>query len=360
MVPTDPEALQFDLFGDPIHPSPLAPLPRTHVGKPGKTASSKSDSGVHPCEQPAEVLTLGKTLHPAIFLGTSSWSYPGWQGLVYAGIYSESRLARDGLASYSQHPLLRSVGIDRTFYAPISESDYARYASQVPETFRFLVKAPMAITSAYVRNESGTFSESPHFLDAAYAVKEFITPCTQGLAGKAGPLVFQFPPQGVAATRDPDRWINRLYRFLLALPKGPLYAVEIRDAALLTQRFLLCLKTTDVIFCVASHANMPSPHEQIARMLEVMGADAFKRAFIARWSLHAGFKYADAKRRYEPFNQLIDEDVESREALAAACLTAVEAASPAFVIVNNKAEGSSPLSITRLAAAICQDPRHPC
>jgi uncharacterized protein YecE (DUF72 family) len=32
------------------------------------------------------------------------------------------RLARTGLRAYAQHPLLRSVGIDRTYYAPIQAS----------------------------------------------------------------------------------------------------------------------------------------------------------------------------------------------------------------------------------------------
>jgi len=141
-----------------------------------------------------------------------------------------------------------------------------------------------------------------------YTVREFITPCMAGLAEKAGPLVFQFPPQG-RAVREPDLFINRLYRFLKALPTGPLYAVEIRDPELLTHRFFMCLKTTGVNFCVASHARMPSPREQIERASAVLESGAF----IARWSLHSGFKYEDAKSRYFPFNQLVDEDIDSRD-----------------------------------------------
>jgi hypothetical protein len=132
------------------------------------------------------------------------------------------------------------------------------------------------------------------------------------------------------------------------LPPGFLYAVEIRDPELLTDRFLTCLKTVNVRFCVASHAKMPSPREQIEQMRRVLEPGPF----IARWSLHAGFKYADAKSRYLPFNRLVDEDLESRASLAAACLAAVEANHPAFVIINNKAEGSAPLSIEKLAARI--------
>ncbi len=331
---------QFDLFGEPISDAVVQP----------KTTSRKSE--VHAAPPSAESLAIAGQLPQQIYLGASSWSYPGWDGLIYAGKFSLQLLARNGLPAYAKHPLCRTVGIDRTFYAPIEERDYALYAAQVPASFRFLVKAPMAITSSYFRsevgNDGGVFSDSPYFLDVDYAINEFIAPATAGLGAKAGPLVFQFPPQGRQHTRNVDAWINRLYRFLKALPPGFLYAVEIRDAELLTDRLLMCLKTTGVRLCVASHANMPSPHEQIEKMNRIMDVGAF----VARWSLHAGFKYADAKARYFPFNRLIDEDLDSRASLAAACLRAVDANFPAFVIVNNKAEGSAPLSIEKLAAHV--------
>ena len=62
---------------------------------------------------------LGRRLPQDVFLGTSSWSFPGWQGLVYADACSESLLAREGLSAYAQHPLLRMVGIDRGYYQPM-------------------------------------------------------------------------------------------------------------------------------------------------------------------------------------------------------------------------------------------------
>jgi len=103
-----------------------------------------------------------------------------------------------------------------------------------------------------------------------------------------------------------------------------------------------------VHFCVASHARMPSPREQIERAAAVLD----KGAFIARWSLHSGFKYEDAKSRYFPFDKLVDEDLDSRESLAAACVKALEAGFPVYVVINNKAEGSAPLSIAMLARRI--------
>ena len=97
----------------------------------------------------------GEQLPPRVFLGTSSWSFPGWAGIVYGEATSESALARKGLAAYSQHPVLRAVGIDRSFYQPLDAGQFARYARQVPEGFRFLVKAPAMVTDAALRAKGG-------------------------------------------------------------------------------------------------------------------------------------------------------------------------------------------------------------
>jgi uncharacterized protein YecE (DUF72 family) len=327
-----------DLFGDPIAPPATKPAAKSAARAGAVEAARASVAAVEAAHR--------LDLH--IYLGTSSWSFPGWDGLIYAGEYSEAKLARDGLPAYAQHPLMRAAGIDRTFYGPIAERDYQHYAGQVPAHFRFLVKAPMAITSSYVRGDDGGFGDSPYFLDSEYAINEFIAPCTAGLGVKAGPLVFQFPPQGRMHTREPDQWINRLYRFLRQLPPGFLYAVEIRDPALMTERFFKCLKETRVRYCVSGHAKMCSPIEQIAAMQRVLEPGAL----IVRWNLHFGFRYEDAKARYEPFNKLVDPDPDGRASIAKAVRTAVDSGFPAYVIVGNKAEGSAPLTIEALAAHI--------
>ena len=77
-----------------------------------------------------------------IRLGTSSWFFPGWRGLVYDGVHPQTALSRKGLAAYAEIPLLRTVSLDRTFYAPLTTVEYQRYAHQVPDHFSFVVKAP--------------------------------------------------------------------------------------------------------------------------------------------------------------------------------------------------------------------------
>ena len=268
-------------------------------------------------------------------------------------LHDDVPLARRGLAAYAAHPLLRTVGIDRTFYAPISEAAFRGYAKQALEIapgFRFLVKAPVLFTGPRLRSDDGRWTDNDAFLNASLATAQFVLPATQGLGDACGPLVFQFPPLGAKFTRAPQKFADALAEFLLALPKlsGPaFYAVEVRDPELLTDDYLAALCAGGATHCIAIHARMPQAAEQ-ARFWR----DAGRLPLVIRWSLHSGLKYEQAKQRYAPFNALVDEDPEGRAQIAALALEATRARQETFVIANNKAEGSAPETIRKLAELI--------
>lgn len=324
---------QLDLFGEQT---------------PARAALAAPSSQPLPAELDEEVAALGRALPPRLHLGTSSWSFPGWAGIVYRDALPEPLLSREGLRAYSAHPVLNCVGIDRTFYAPVSATEFARYAAQVPDTFRFVVKAPALVTDAFIRGEGGKpAGESPRFLDAAFAAAHFVAPCVEGLGPKAGALVFQFSPLGRSIVRDPARFAARLHRFLDALPPGPLYAVELRDAGLLGAPLAAALGATRARYCFGVHSRMPDIGAQASAL-----AGLTPGPLVARWNLHAGYAYGAAKAHYAPFDRLVDEDPATRGALAERCLATLSAGHPAFVIANNKAEGSAPLSLIELARAV--------
>src|SRR5437763_4514570 len=204
---------QLDLF---------APLP-TPAPEVGAAAVSPAIAAVARC------------LPSHLYLGTSSWAFSGWQGLVYDRAAAPSALARHGLAAYAQHPLLRTVCLDRTFYAPLPADDFAAYAAVVPDDFRFMVKAHAWCTQP-VRRDPGRSGPRGHtlnayFLHPGYATEQVVQPCITGLGNKAGPILFQFSPFDVPALGGPQHFASRLHAFLDALPRGPLYAVELRNAS---------------------------------------------------------------------------------------------------------------------------------
>ena len=70
--------------------------------------------GLRPAVVPDALHDVAARLPRRLRLGTSSWSFPGWRGLVYADACTPAQLAADGLQAYAQHPLLTTVGVDRT------------------------------------------------------------------------------------------------------------------------------------------------------------------------------------------------------------------------------------------------------
>nr|NIM60436.1 DUF72 domain-containing protein [Acidobacteriota bacterium]NIQ31429.1 DUF72 domain-containing protein [Acidobacteriota bacterium]NIQ85761.1 DUF72 domain-containing protein [Acidobacteriota bacterium] len=78
---------------------------------------------------------------------------------------------------------------------------------------------------------------------------------------------------------------------------------------------------------------------------------------VVRWMLNPRLEYEEAVQRYQPFSELVDEDPATRETLAALCVEEASRGREVFIVANNKAEGSAPLSVFELAAAIAGRPR---
>lgn len=314
----------------------------SHSGAPHRAVE------IAPALVTQEIRDLGRQLPPGVRLGTSSWHFPGWKDILWAQTEAPGDLSRYGLAAYAQHPLFGTVGVDRSFYAPLAARQYAIYARQVPDHFRFVVKAPSILTSPWLHGESGLRGRAnAQFLDADYAIEQFIKPAVEGLGAKAGPLLFQFPPLGRTLTRAPERFIAQLHGFLEQLPSGPLYAVEMRDDRIITRRFFASLKETGVRYCVSVHPRMPPVAAQAAAM-----SGFGPGPLLVRWNLQAGYNYEEAKARFTPFDQLVDEDSATRESIAQLCMATLAAGQECTIIANNKAEGSAPLTLIKLAQAI--------
>jgi len=310
-------------------------------------ASEPAAAPVGPAPVGEDLAAAASRLPRALRLGTSSWSFPGWEGLVYDRRASETVLARHGLAAYARHPLLRTVGVDRTFYRAVPAAELRAMADVVPEDFRFLVKADRLVTSATDPGDGALRGPNPRFLDASWAIDEVVGPTVEGLGPKAGPLLFQFPPTAPNLVGGKRAFVERLHRFLDGLPPGPQYAVEIRTPAFLTPDYATVLESTGAAHCFTVHPSMPPLEHQmsVVRHFE-------QPVLVVRWMLHSGLQYEAARDRYEPFDRIVDEDPDSLGKITVAVLDALIAERAAFVVVNNKAEGSAPRSVFRLALRI--------
>ena len=119
-------------------------------------------------------------------VGTSGYSYKEWVGSFYPPKTPASRMLQHYATQF------HTVEINNTFYRMPQESLLARWAAEVPEGFRFVLKAPRRIT--HDRRLQGVEEETHRLLEVAGA-----------LGGKRGPFLFQLPPflrKDAAALRD--------------------------------------------------------------------------------------------------------------------------------------------------------------
>jgi len=294
--------------------------------------------------------SLATALSPALRLGTMSWSFPGWRGLVYAADAEPKLLADAGLTAYSQHPLLRCVEVDRSFYDPLPERYFSEIAAQVPENFRFVVKAhedcSLLRFPKHARYGKRQGELNPRFLDPAYAEGAVVAQCVPALGNKLSAILFQFPPQGVG---DPVKFADRLQAFLERLPRFVPYAIELRNPELLTPAYARALAAGEALHAHNVWGTMPSLLAQ-ARLIPPNA----RKPLIIRWLMRRGDEYEAARSRFLPFDRLAEPDLSTRADIATLVSKALAHDVPALVLVNNKAEGSAPASIVELARAIAK------
>ncbi|WP_035225387.1 DUF72 domain-containing protein [Paracidovorax oryzae] len=359
--------MQESLFGDDDLPPPPAPAPAAAQSPAAEEAPAKprrpprTGGGVHPIDPAPGLLALAAALPQQLRLGGSSWSYPGWKGLVWEGEHSESTLARQGLAAYARHPLMRTVSIDRGFYKPLTVSQYAGYASQVPDDFRFIVKAPSLVTDALVRAEDGRGrAPNPAFLDPALALQEFVAPALEGLGAKIGALVFQLSPLPLAQLHRLEGTIAQLGTLLRAMPPlaptapDGVLAVEVRDPEWLSPEyeplFAEALLSAGATYCLGLHAKMPPLEEQL-RLLRRL----WPGPLVCRWNLnpvHGAYGYEEAEALYSPFDRIVHPAPEVHALLARTLAGITGKGQNAFVAISNHAEGCAPITIRTLAGQV--------
>ena len=294
-----------------------------------------------PDEQVVRVAArLPKNLH----FGTSSWSFPGWAGIVYAQLYSASMLARYGLPAYARHPLLNAVNLDSTFYKVQTTEQLASYAADVPEHFRFMVKAYAGLTAAPESSVAVRRRVEPVFLDARFAARRLVEPLMEALGAKLGALLFQFSPLGPRFTREPRVFVARLGEFLGALPAGPTYAVELRDPEFLGPDYEAALRSAGASHCSSVHSRMPPVDRQVSSIRN--------GPMFIRWMLHPGEDYESAGARYAPFDRLRGPDKLNRDRIAGMVQAGLSSGRDVHVIAANNAEGSAPLTLMELAKTI--------
>jgi len=291
-----------------------------------------------------------------VFIGTSSWKYPGWVGTVYdesrylyRGKFAKSRFEQACLAEYAE--VFKTVCVDAAYYTFPARDYLQGLAAQVPSDFRFAFKVTDAITVKRFPNlprfgaRKGTVNEN--FLNADIFASRFLEPC-DAIRSQVGILMFEFSRFHRADYQDLRAFIADLDAFLCKLPKSWPYGIEMRNDIWLGPEYLDCLARHQVAHVYNSWTDMPTVSEQ----LDLAGSRTNPTLVAARFLLTPGKTYERTIQDYEPFDRLKKTDENARS--AAATIIDEGALTPSrytYVFINNRLEGCAPRTIEALVEA---------
>jgi uncharacterized protein YecE (DUF72 family) len=277
-------------------------------------------------------------------MGTCSWKYDSWQGIVYS-----KDAGANYLAEYSQH--FDTVEVDQWFWSlfgtdkvKLPEADVVNeYLNSVPGDFRFTVKIPNSITLSHFythgRPKGAPLEVNPYFFSVEL-FKEFLNRI-EPLRGHVGVLMFQFEYLNRQKMASQGEFLKRFGEFIAECPRGYRYAVETRNPNYLNERYFEFLNRHDLYHVFVQGYYMPpiknifdkfSGYIRDLAVIRLMGSD---RKGIEKL---AGNKWGVI---VDPRDGELPDIVEIIRALE-------ERKIDVYLNINNHYEGSAPLTIKKI------------
>jgi uncharacterized protein YecE (DUF72 family) len=307
-------------------------------------------------------------------IGTCSWKFPSWVGLVYstpegappdpsalpedaplfAPLREESGTDEDRapvasyLVEYARQ--YNTVEIDQWFWSLFGPEkvslprpdDVSAYRAAVPDDFRFTVKAPNSVTLThfYAKAEE-PLVENPHFLstDLAERFLKLLDP----LHPLLGPIMFQFEYLNKQKMPTQARFQALFGEFVRQLPEGLPYALEVRNPQYLDQAYFQFLQAFDLVPVLVQGYWMPDIREVYAQWSEMLWEHP---TLVIR--LMGPDRAEIEKLAPQGWNRVILPKDDELPEIADLVLECLARGMDVYVNVNNHYEGSSPLTIKKL------------
>jgi uncharacterized protein YecE (DUF72 family) len=197
-----------------------------------------------------------------VLVGTSGYSYKEWK----PAFYPKDLPARDFLRFYADR--LSTVEINNTFYRMPTAKLVTGWASEVPESFTFALKAPQRITHI------------AKLKDANELTAAFVRVVSE-LGSRVGPLLFQLPP---FLRKDVPRLVSFL-ESTATLVQRPRIAFEFRHPSWFDDEVFGALRAAGAALCIAEGEALAAPLVATADWGYVrLRRDAYPDSLVAEWA----------------------------------------------------------------------------
>jgi len=274
-----------------------------------------------------------------IYIGTCSWKYTSWEGMVYDSFSNE-----DLLAQYARH--YRTVEVDQWFWS-LGKQSYGlpdpatvlSYDQATPEQFRFTIKCPNALTLPFAYGS--TEAMNPWFLDAEvfYRFLERLGP----LVSKVGLFMFQFAYLNQKAIHERKVFEQKLQTFLGMLPDSLAYAVEIRNPNWIDSSWFEFLHTQKIAPVLLSGYWMENPLTALQLFEQSKGDTLCIR-------LHGDDRSGIEQETGGIWNRIVKNKDDELASIAPKIVALAKEGRVVYINVNNHYEGSAPMTIEKLIA----------
>jgi uncharacterized protein YecE (DUF72 family) len=287
-------------------------------------------------------LEIQEQYRPYLRIGTCSWKYDSWKGIVYDP--DRQYHSYDYLSDYARY--FNTVEIDQWFWSlfpqgaklPDSET-VRRYTDSIPDDFLFTVKAPNSITLTHYYAKQPPASKAyanrpnPHFLDVDLLSRflEILEP----MKDKLGPVMFQFEYLNKKKMPSKEAFIERLDEFFNHAPKGFDYAVETRNPNYLTEDFFDFLRVLIEGYYMPHIADIAEKHDVRTAKFSVV-------------RLHGPDREGIEERTGGSWNEIVEPKDDGLKTTTSIIKENASRKINTFVNVNNHYEGCAPLTIQRL------------
>jgi uncharacterized protein YecE (DUF72 family) len=293
-------------------------------------------------------LQIRQQYKPYLRIGTCSWKYDSWKGLVYDP--DKKYHFYDYLSDYARY--FNTVEIDQWFWslfpqgAKLPDPETVKsYADSVPDDFLFTVKVPNSITlTHYYAKQPPSLkgyanSPNPHFLDVDLLNRFLET--LDPMKGKLGPVMFQFEYLNKKKMPSKEAFLERIGEFFYKAPTEFDYAVETRNPNYLAKDFFDFLREQGLGFVLLEGYYMP-------HIADIATEYDFRTTGFSIVRLHGPDRQEIEERTGGLWSEIVDPKDKGLSAAASIIRENTKRDIASFVNVNNHYEGCAPLTIQRL------------